>query len=72
MIWDFFRGVHVGEECSYVVFASQPIIELIEKYMAVYSRIILMDPTIQISPYGEFTHFLVIQIARVKLVDIIN
>lgn len=65
---DFFRGVHVGTEFSYVVFASQKIIELIEKNIVVDRRKYMMDATFKICPYGEFTQFLVIHIEYIESV----
>lgn len=58
----FFRGAHVGDEFAYAVFASQRIIESIEKNIVVTRRKYLMDATFKICPYGEFKQLLVIHI----------
>lgn len=65
---DFFRGVHVGDEFSYAVFASQRIIELIEHNIVVPRRKYLMDATFKICPYGEFKQLLVIHIEYIESV----
>lgn len=66
---DFFRGVHIGADFSYAVFASQSIIEMIEKYITVDRRRYLMDATFKICPLGEFTQFLIIQIECIESVN---
>lgn len=68
----FYRGTHVCDDFAYTVFASQGIIDLIEKNIAVDRRKYLMDATFKICPLGEFKQFLVIQIEYVDEVDILN
>lgn len=65
---DFFRGVHVGDDFSYAVFASQRIIDLIEKNIVVARRKYLMDATFKICPFGEFNQLLVIYIEYIDSV----
>lgn len=65
---DFFRGVHISDEFSYAVFASQRIIESIEKNITVLQRKYLMDATFKICPYGQFNQFLVIYIEHIETV----
>lgn len=65
---DFYRGVHIGETFSFVVFASQKIVDAIVRNIPVEQRKYLMDATFKICPFGNFTQLLIIYIEYVESV----
>lgn len=68
---DFYRGVHTADDRSFVVFASQTIIDRIIKDIDVTRRSYLMDGTFKICPYGDYLQLLVIHIEHIHLVKLI-
>lgn len=64
----FFNGAIETKDFSYCVFSSRKSIELIEKYIPVPERHILMDGTFRIVPVGPFKQLLILYIRNQKKV----
>lgn len=54
--------IDLKDQFSYVVFASDKVIEYMETYIQVQNREFLMDSTFKVCPYGPFTQLLIIYI----------
>lgn len=66
----FFRYAHNAKSFSYVVFASENIIDGIVKHIDVDRRKFLLDATFKVCPFGPYNQLLVIYIEHMGEVNL--
>jgi hypothetical protein len=69
---DFFKTVFDTPQFSYCIFASNAVIDLMEKTIPVSERSFLMDATFKICPLGQFNQLLIIAVEYANRVNILK